>query len=147
MIDIVVQALVLCGSIFMLLAGLGVSRMPDLYMRLSTVTKAGTLGLFLLLVGVLIDHFSLTVFLRVLAVLVFALVTAPVSSHVVSRAGYFQGVQLWEGSIRDDLKGRYDEHRHELSSPEPASTTLSDALSEEQAAGAAGPENPQPPDR
>ncbi|MGP1310578.1 MAG: monovalent cation/H(+) antiporter subunit G, partial [Phycisphaerales bacterium] len=41
---ILVSVLLLLGVAFSLLAGLGVLRMPDAYMRMQAATKAGTLG-------------------------------------------------------------------------------------------------------
>ncbi|MRR06564.1 MAG: Na+/H+ antiporter subunit G, partial [Deltaproteobacteria bacterium] len=42
--DIVITVFMFIGAFFMFVAALGVLRMPDLFMRLSTTTKAATLG-------------------------------------------------------------------------------------------------------
>ena len=39
------------GALFILLAAIGVIRMPDLYLRISVTTKAATLGIGLLLIA------------------------------------------------------------------------------------------------
>jgi len=52
MIDWLAGILLLLGGLFMAIAALGVYRMPDLYMRMSSSTKASTFGAVLLLGGV-----------------------------------------------------------------------------------------------
>jgi multicomponent Na+:H+ antiporter subunit G len=62
-------------------------------------------------------HFNdLAISARALAVVVFIFVTAPVAAHMIARAAYFSGVPLWEGTLSDDLEGRYDERTHTLHS-------------------------------
>ena len=58
------------------------------------------------------------VWARVLAIIAFIMLTAPVAAHMIGRAGYFVGVPLWGRILRDDLKGRYDQENHTLESPE-----------------------------
>jgi multicomponent Na+:H+ antiporter subunit G len=54
--------------------------------------------------------------MRALAASVFFLLTAPVSAHLMGRASYFLGVPLWEGTVIDELRGRYDLRTHRLDS-------------------------------
>ena len=42
--DIISLALLVVGTFLMVLAGIGIIRMPDLFLRMSTATKASTLG-------------------------------------------------------------------------------------------------------
>jgi hypothetical protein len=49
-------------------------------------------------------------------VVVFIFVTAPVAAHMLGRAAYVSGVPLWEGTLSDDLKGRYHATTHSLAS-------------------------------
>jgi multicomponent Na+:H+ antiporter subunit G len=62
-------------------------------------------------------HFNdLGITMRALAASVFFLLTAPVSAHLMGRASYFLGVPLWEGTVRDELRGHYDLRTHRLDS-------------------------------
>lgn len=126
--DVMVQVFVLAGSIFILLAGIGLMRMPDLYMRMSTVTKAGTLGVGLILIGAVIDHFDFTTVIKAGAVITFGFLTSPVAAHMISRAAYFQGVRLWEGSVVDELRGQYEDRSHQLSHPAESETIAGHVL-------------------
>lgn len=117
MTEIVVIALLAVGSALMLLAGVGVVRMPDLFTRMHVATKSATLGVGLILVGVAIYFGDLGVFTRALLVVLFFFLTAPVGAHLLGRAGYIVGVPLWQGTKWDELSGKYDHANNTLDSP------------------------------
>ncbi len=104
------------GAIFSLLAGVGIVRMPDLYLRISVTTKAATLGVGLLLICAALYFQEISISTKVLAILLFVLLTAPVGAHLIGRASYIMGVPLWKRSVTDDLKGKYEGHSQSLSS-------------------------------
>jgi multicomponent Na+:H+ antiporter subunit G len=116
-IEILTSVLLIVGAAFMLIAALGVWRMPDLLTRMHATTKAGVLGAGLMLVGVAVHFAEVNVLVRALAVIIFVMLTAPVAAHIIGRAGYFVGVPLWEHTLKDQLKGRYDDQTHTLDSP------------------------------
>jgi multicomponent Na+:H+ antiporter subunit G len=96
---------IVSGGFFMLVAGIGVIRMPDLLMRMHAATKAGTLGAGLLLLAVAIHFGTAGVTIRAVATIFFLLLTAPVAAHVIGRAAYFSGwLELWERTLLDELR-------------------------------------------
>jgi multicomponent Na+:H+ antiporter subunit G len=112
--------LMLIGATFMLVAALGVVRMPDLFSRMHSSTKSATLGVGFLMLGAALHFGDIAVAARALAVVVFLFMTAPVAAHMIGRAAYLSGVPLWKGTLSDDLKGQYNPQTHVLaSSPEP----------------------------
>lgn len=115
--DAIVGALLVLGSLFMLLAAIGVVRMPDVYMRLSTATKAATLGVGCALLAVAVHFSTVSITSRAIAILVFIFITAPVGAHVMGRAAYMMGIALWEGTAVDELRGRYDRETGQLRGP------------------------------
>lgn len=108
MTDFIVGILAFFGSIFVLLAAVGMIRMPDTYLRISVTTKAATLGIGLLLIAGAIYSKDISITAKVLAIILFILLTAPVSAHLIGRTSYFAGVKLWKNSVLDDLEGKYD---------------------------------------
>ncbi|GEO22116.1 monovalent cation/H(+) antiporter subunit G [Cyclobacterium qasimii] len=114
--DYLIIILSALGAIFILLAAVGVIRMPDLYLRISVTTKAATLGIGLLLISAAIYFNEIGITSRVLAIITFILLTAPVGAHMIGRASYFSGVKLWSKSKEDDLKGKYHPKTHGLAS-------------------------------
>lgn len=116
MMDIVTGILLLIGSVFAIAAAIGVLRFPDLYTRMHAASKAGTLGSGLMLLAIPIAAFQPDIALRAVAGVVFFLLTAPVSAHLLARAAYISGLVPGHGSGLDDLKGRYDPNTSNLSS-------------------------------
>lgn len=114
MIDILVYITSGLGALFVLLAAIGTLRMPDQYLRISVNTKAATLGVGLLLITAALFFLEMSVTTRVIAVIIFILITAPVGAHLIGRTSYFIGNKLWENSYIDDLKGKYNKSTHEL---------------------------------
>jgi multicomponent Na+:H+ antiporter subunit G len=118
MTHLLVAVLLATGTTFVLIAAIGVLRMPDVYMRLQVSTKGATLGAGTLLLAVPIFFGDVEIFVRVLLIIAFVFLTTPISGHMLARAAYIVGVPLWEGAIRDELAGRYDPDSDELRSPE-----------------------------
>lgn len=113
-LDIIDSILILLGAFFMLVAAIGVVRMPDLLIRMHAATKAGTLGAGLLLIGVAIHFGETSVTLRAVSVVVFLFLTAPIAAHMIGRAAYNEGeVKLWDRTVVDELRGRYNAQTHE----------------------------------
>ncbi|EKO3791823.1 monovalent cation/H(+) antiporter subunit G [Vibrio metschnikovii] len=117
MTDLIIAILILIGSFLMLLAGIGINRMPDLLTRMHATTKAGALGVGLMVVAFAVVNWGDMAFVvRALAVVVFVILTAPIAAHVLARASYFVGVPQWDGVVKDVIKERYDLETHELAS-------------------------------
>jgi len=104
MTDVATAIVWLAGSVFSLLAAVGVLRMPDVFTRMQASTKASTLGLACLLIGTALQMGDFASFVRVASIGAFVLLTTPVSAHVIARASYFAGVALWEGTVLDQRK-------------------------------------------
>lgn len=118
--EILILSLAFLGALFILLAAVGLVRMPDLYLRISVTTKAATLGIGMLLACAALYFNDLAVTSRVLAIILFMLLTAPVGAHLLGRASYFVNVPMWKKSVMDDLKGKYERGTHTLASEEEA---------------------------
>lgn len=109
------------GATFILISAIGVVRMPDVYLRMSSSTKSSTLGVGSIMLAAAIYFNELSLASRALAIAFFVLLTAPVAAHLMGRAAYFNGVPLWEGSRYDELKGRYNLATHTLTGSEETS--------------------------
>lgn len=104
MIDYLVGVLMVLGSIFCLVAAVGVVRLPDALTRMHAATKAGTLGTGLLIVAEALFYRQLGISLRAALVIALLLLTAPVAAHLIGRASYRSGVALSERTWIDELK-------------------------------------------
>lgn len=114
--EILIMIIISTGALFILLAAIGLLRMPDLYLRMSVTTKAATLGVGLILMGLALHYMETSITTRVIAIIVFLFLTAPISAHVIGRAAYFVGVPMWKKTKIDDLEGMYNTKTHDLMS-------------------------------
>lgn len=111
-----VAALVLTGALLLLVAAIGVLRLPDTFLRMSATSKASSLGASCLLAALAVAAADIGIGVRALAGIAFLLLTTPVASHMIGRAAYVSGTPLWKGTVRDDLRGCYDRDARTLAS-------------------------------
>lgn len=105
MIDGLVSLLVVLGAALVLIACLGIVRLPDLYTRMHASTKPATLGVSLIVAALAIHAGELGIAVRAVLIVLFFLLTAPVAAHRLGHAAYRAGVPRWSGTVRDDLAG------------------------------------------
>lgn len=88
LLDAIIAAAIVIGALFALIGSIGMIRFGDVYMRLHGPTKATTLGLGALLVASML-HFSRgdSWSLHEVLITLFLFLTAPVSAHMIARAG------------------------------------------------------------
>jgi multicomponent Na+:H+ antiporter subunit G len=124
--DALTAILMLIGAFFMLVGAIGLLRMPDLFMRMSATTKSATLGVSFTLLAAVVHFNELGLGTRIAATIAFVFITAPVAAHMIGRAGYARQVDLWEGTITDELRDRYDPETGELISKPPMRQSSAD---------------------
>jgi len=113
-VDIIVYIFLAIGVFFILLAGLGLLRFPDVYTRLHAGTKCTTFGsIFLcgsiILLGIKIWFWGntdgSTLVIHSAAALIAILITNPTGAHALARAAHRSGVKP-VGAVIDDLAGK-----------------------------------------
>lgn len=114
MSDIIIMIASTIGAIFILIAAYGIVRMPDFYLRLSVTIKAATMGVGLLLLSTAYYFAEFSVTSKVLAIIFFLIITAPVAGHMIARTAYIIGVEKWNRTVIDELEGKYHQTTHEL---------------------------------
>lgn len=97
------MVLMVLGTAFLLIAAIGVIRLPDPLQRMHSATKAGTLGTALLLIGVMLSGVAEVGGTALLAI-AFLLLTLPIGAQLLGRASYISGTPL-EGLEADPLDG------------------------------------------
>lgn len=93
-------ALSLLGALFFLVAALGLLRLPDYYTRTHAPTKAATLGLLLASSGsiLLYGGRDAAFWLEKLLLILFVLITVPVSTQMLVRGAAARGVPQTPGT-------------------------------------------------
>ncbi|MEM6355996.1 MAG: monovalent cation/H(+) antiporter subunit G [Pseudomonadota bacterium] len=102
--EIVASVVLLLGASFALIAGIGLLRMQDVFMRMHASTKAGTLGVGLIMVGAAIGFNDGWAAARALGAFVFVLLTAPVAAHMIGRAAYLARTPLSPRTVIDERR-------------------------------------------
>ena len=105
--EIFIAILSTIGAVAILFAAIGIVRMPDFYLRLSVTVKAATLGVGVLVIAAAIIFADSEVTAKVIAIILFLLLTAPVAAHMIARTGYRSEITMWKDTWIDDLDGRY----------------------------------------
>lgn len=102
-VEIITGVMLVVGASFALVASLGLIRLKDVYMRMHAASKAGTLGSGLMLIALAIYATDLAIATRALAGVVFFLLTAPISAHLLAKAAYAAGYRPCADTKQDAL--------------------------------------------
>ncbi|MEM7496464.1 MAG: monovalent cation/H(+) antiporter subunit G [Pseudomonadota bacterium] len=106
--EILASAILLIGAAFALVAGIGLVRMQDVFMRMHASTKAGTLGVGLIMLGTSIGFDDGWAAARAFGAFVFVLLTAPVAAHMIGRAAYLARTPLSPRTMIDERRNGKD---------------------------------------
>ncbi|MEL6347187.1 MAG: monovalent cation/H(+) antiporter subunit G [Myxococcota bacterium] len=91
-LDGISLVLLLIGSLFCVIGGIGLNRLPDFYSRSHAVGVTDTMGAGMVMVGLMFQAPDPFVLVKLIAVLTFLLITSPISSHAVTRAAWRCGL-------------------------------------------------------
>lgn len=104
LMEITVSFFLLSGTFFMLVGGIGMVRLPDLFMRLHAPTKSSTLGLGSFLIAAMIyGMFHGRFGFAELLITLFAFITAPVSANLMAQAAIHLRLRSNSGEVPESL--------------------------------------------
>ncbi|MEQ1445644.1 Na+/H+ antiporter subunit G [Acinetobacter schindleri] len=104
-LEILISIFLLIGSFFMLVGGIGMVRLPDLFMRLHAPTKSSTLGLGSFLIAAMIYSASFGRFgFAEILITLFAFITAPVSANLMAQAALHLRLRSMSGEVPEALE-------------------------------------------
>jgi len=104
MTEIASAILIVFGVLFILISAIGLIRLPDFYIRVSAITKAATVGVASIMIGVAIYYNDVGVAVKATAIVLFLLITSPIASHIIGRAAYEDGVPLWKKTAFNEYR-------------------------------------------
>lgn len=102
-LDLAAAVCLVLGGFLSLAAGVGLVRFPDALSRLHAATKPQVLGLIFVLAAIALESRSWSTLLVLAPILLFQVLTAPISAHMVGRAGYRTGNFRSDLMVVDDL--------------------------------------------
>ena len=96
--------LISIGVVFNLFGCIGLIRLPDVYNRLQSATKCGTLGTCSILLGAFF-HFGIEgIGVKALIAIPLLFFGATAAAHALARGSYHFGVKLGDKSVKDEYK-------------------------------------------
>ena len=91
LIQIASWLLLMTGSAFVVIGGIGALRMPDLYTRMHAASVTDSLAPILIIGGLLLQA-GLTLFsIKLIAILLFLLLTGPTATNALASAALLSG--------------------------------------------------------
>jgi len=120
--DVLSSIFLILGAFLSLAAGVGLLRFPDAIARMHASTKPQILGLIFIVLGIAVQERRLATILVLLTVLAFQMITAPISAHMIGRAGYRTGIIAPGALLVDELEEAIDRAQGD-SSPNDGSET------------------------
>ncbi len=84
---------ILAGLVFVFSGTIGVLRLPDFYTRLHAAGMTDTLGVELILFGLIVQSGFTQMSLKLLMVSFFLFLTSPTATHAVANAAYKAGLK------------------------------------------------------
>ncbi len=92
-VDILSWALLVSGAGFIIVGGIGVLRLPDVYTRAHAAGIADTLGADLVLIGLMLQAGFSLVTVKLILIFVFIFFTSPTSTHALIHTAHASGVE------------------------------------------------------
>lgn len=84
--ELIVAIFVFFGSFFTFIACLGLLRFKDIFMRLHASSNSLVFGISTIMFGVMIHFWDLEISIKSLFIIVFLLLTSPLTAHMISKA-------------------------------------------------------------
>ena len=94
-------AAMVVGSLFAVIGGIGLLRLPDFYSRLHGAGITDTMGAGLILAGLMLRAGPSLVAFKVATIVFFLLITSPTSAHALSKSALTHGLEPLLGSEED----------------------------------------------
>ncbi len=102
LIDIGSWVLLISGSGFVLIGGIGALRLPNFYTRMHAASLTDTMGTILILTGMMLQGGLSLVSIKLFAILVFLLLTGPTATYALANAALLSGMKPDAENVKID---------------------------------------------
>ncbi|MHA1598843.1 MAG: monovalent cation/H(+) antiporter subunit G [Alphaproteobacteria bacterium] len=104
LVEIASWALLLGGSALMLIGGIGLCRLPDVYTRMHGAGIIDTLGAVMIIAGLMVQAGLTLITVKLALIIIFLFFTSPTTTHALARAALAEGVlPLIDDKDDDDI--------------------------------------------
>lgn len=88
------------GCFFAMTGAVGILRLPDFYTRVHPAGKNDTMGVAMITLGLLAEtmkfEFGYLVAGKLILIVLFVFITAPVATHAITKSAFLSGLKPWE---------------------------------------------------
>lgn len=91
--DLLSWICLLAGGALAMIGGIGLLRLPDVFTRMHGAGMIDTLGLGLILIGLMFQAGLSLITVKLILIIVFVLFTSPTTTHALAQACLFAGVR------------------------------------------------------
>ncbi|BFM13795.1 monovalent cation/H(+) antiporter subunit G [Simiduia litorea] len=81
------------GGVFILIGAIGVLRLPEFYARIHASSLTDTMGTILILTGIMLQSGVSLATIKLLAIMVFMLMTGPTATYALANAALLSGMK------------------------------------------------------
>jgi len=99
------------GAFFLLIGSIGLVRLPDFYSRTHATGKADTLGIMLVITGLIITQGISVTSAKLLIIIVFVGLTNPTATNALARPAYYFRELPW---FKKDKKKKKKEKKEKV---------------------------------
>ena len=93
LLDIVSWACILVGGAFSIIGGIGLLRLPDLFSRMHAAGIIDTLGMGLIMLGLMLQGGFSLITVKMIIIVFFIIFTSPTANHALAKAALHGGVR------------------------------------------------------
>ncbi len=91
--EIIAGFFVFSGCFFIVVASIGIVRLPDFYTRVHPAGKADTLGQIMVLIGLMVYEGLSLISVKLLFIIIFILIANPTATHALVKSAYISGLK------------------------------------------------------
>ena len=111
MIDVLSWILLVLGGAFVFIGGVGALRLPNFYTRMHAASLTDTMGTVLILAGIMLQAGWSLATIKLIAILVFLLLTGPTATYALANAALLSGLKPDAEHTGDDSSDDRDSSR------------------------------------
>ena len=103
LLDILSWVMLVAGGGFVLVGGIGILRLPDLYTRMHAASLTDSMATLLIFPGIMLQAGLSLATIKLFAIMLFLLLTGPTASYALANAALLSGLMPKDTDLPEDL--------------------------------------------
>lgn len=88
------KILLIISWVYIIFGMIGIFRFSNMYSRLLTSSKIDTVATITILIALIFKSGLTNLSLKIFLILIFLMITSPISNHVITRSAYLNGIPV-----------------------------------------------------